>query len=209
MRNISLIISLTTILLFSHLLSFTQKDKSDWKLAKLKDGIKVYTRNVEGAKFKEYKTNAEFQTSPEACVELLLDVDNYVNWMSHIKESYLVEKTSEEVFYVYTEVKVPWPFDNRDDVTRSIIKHDSITGVYSIEIYLEPEYLPEKKGIVRMYVGGGSWTFTPLENGKTEVFHQFMGDPAGSIPAWIVNMFLVDGPYKTMLGMKMELESKE
>ena len=50
--------------------------------------------------------------------------------------------------------------------------------------------------------GKGKWVFTPLENGKTQVYHQFGGDPGGSIPAWIVNMFLVDGPYKTMLGLQ-------
>jgi hypothetical protein len=71
------------------------------------------------------------------------------------------------------------------------------------------DYIPEKKGVVRLPEGRGLWVFTPLENGKTEVYHRFGGDPGGNIPAWIVNMFLVDGPHKTILGLQEKVEKNE
>ncbi len=202
MKKLTVTIYLFAILLFLFQSLTAQVDEDGWKLAKLKDGIEIYTRSVESSKIKEYKVITTITAEPKKLVEILMDVDSYTNWMAFVKETYLIDMPSKEEFYVYTEVKVPWPFKNRDDITKSVVSYDSLTGSYTVDIYLEPEYLPEKEGIVRMYEGGGLWRFTPLGDGETEAFHRFRADPGGNIPAWIVNMFLVDGPYKTMLGLK-------
>jgi len=173
-----------------------------WKLKKSKNGIEVFTRTMEDSKFKEYKTVCEINASPKELLDILTDVEHYPEWMAYVKVAELLEKKGEDEFYVYSEVKVPWPFDNRDQITKSIVMRNKNTRVDSLEILIIPAYLPEKMGIVRMPAGRGLWSFTPVEDGKTEVYHQFGGDPGGNIPAWIVNMFLVDGPYKTMLGLQ-------
>ena len=187
-------------------LSVQTKDaRSDgWKLKKSKNGIVVFTRTMEDSKFKEYYTVCEINASPKELLDILLDVNNYPEWMAFVKEADLVEKNGENEFYIYSEVNVPWPFDNRDQITKTIVIRNKDTGVYSLELSIIPDFLPEKKGIVRMQSGGGLWVFTPTKDGKTSLYHQFGGDPGGNIPAWIVNMFLVDGPYKTMLGLREE-----
>lgn len=189
--------------------AFSQSDSiSDWKLAKEKNGIQVYTRFMEGAKFKEYKTIAEMDASAEELIDILLDVESYSKWMAHVKLAEILETDGDDRFYVYSEVAVPWPFDNRDEVTLSVVSRDEVSKEIQIEISIIPDYIPEKKGIIRMPSGKGLWVFTPLENGKTQVYHQFGGDPGGNIPAWIVNMFLVDGPYKTMLSLQEVIAKK-
>jgi ribosome-associated toxin RatA of RatAB toxin-antitoxin module len=202
-----------TVFLFSYLLfwlpSFTQSEDDGWKLAKDKEGIKVYTRIPENSKFKEFSTQAVVDADPEKLVEAIIDVDNYTSWMANIKDASMLDMPSEQEFYVYSEIKVPWPFDDRDNITKSIVSYDSLTGSYTIDITMVPEYIPEKKGFIRMIEGNGLWKFTPTEDGKTEIFHRFMGDPAGNIPSWIVNMFIVDGPYKTMIGLGELVEEKD
>lgn len=193
------------ILVFLLPLSGQEATGEGWKLAKNKNDIEVYTRAPEGSKFKEYKAITTISASPEELLAVLLDVDGYTQWMTNVKETYLLEKVSEEEFYVYTEVKVPWPFDNRDDITKSIVTEDTVNGGYIIHITFEPDYLPEKKGLVRMRIGHGEWVFNPVGNGKSRVEHRFVADPAGHMPAWVVNMFIVDGPHKTMLGLKSVL----
>lgn len=188
---------------------FSQSDSiADWKLAKEKKGIQVYTRFMEGEKFKEYKTIAEVDASAEELINILLDVASYSKWMAHVKLAEILEMDGDDRFYVYSEVSLPWPFDNRDEVTLSVISRDEVSKEIQIEISIIPDYIPEKKGIVRMPSGKGLWVFTPHESGKTQVYHQFGGDPGGNIPAWIVNMFLVDGPYKTMLSLQEVVAKK-
>lgn len=177
-------------------------DGPGWKLAKEKNGIVIFTRQMEGSKFKEYKTITVVEATPQELIDILLDVENYPKWMAFVKAAELLEMDGENIFYVYSEVKLPWPFDNRDEVTKSVVKKDSLSNNYHIEIDIIEDYVPEKKGITRLVFGNGLWVFTPVDEHKTEVYHRFGGDPGGKIPAWIVNMFLVDGPYKTMMGLQ-------
>ena len=43
--------------------------------------------------------------------------------------------------------------------------------VIVINVRIIPDYMPDKKGVVRMPSGEGKWIFTPVEDGKTEVVH--------------------------------------
>lgn len=189
-------------------LAQSQDGEREWELKKQKSGIAISTRLMEGSKYKEYKSRCEIDATPEKLVALLLDVEKYTDWMAFIEFGEIVERDGEDIFYVYSEVDVPWPFNNRDQVTKSVVSRDTSTNSISIDVSIIPDYMPEKKGVVRLQSGRGLWRFTPLKNGKTEAYHQFGGDPGGNIPAWIVNMFLVDGPYKTMLGLQ-EMMAKD
>ena len=183
--------------------SYCQSDTvANWKLSKDKNGIRIYTRAIEGTKFKEYKTLSEVDATPEELLSILVDVESYTKWMARVTVAELLKTEGEDRFYVYSEVGVPWPFDNRDEITLSVVKRKEDSAEISIEITIIQDFVPEKKGIVRMPSGNGMWVFTPRENGKTKICHRFGGDPGGNIPAWIVNIFLIDAPYKTMLALQ-------
>jgi hypothetical protein len=184
--------------------SYCQSDKvTNWKLSKDKNGIQVFTRSIEGTKFKEYKTLSEVDATPEELLAILVDVESYNKWMAYVNVAEILKTEGENRFYVYSEVAVPWPFSNRDEITLSVIKRHEESSEITIEItIIQEDNIPEKKGIVRMPSGSGVWEFTPTETGKTKIYHRFGADPGGNIPAWIVNLFLVDGPYKTMLGLQ-------
>jgi hypothetical protein len=200
----------SVVFVVQSVVGFAQQESSDqWKLKKEKNGITVFTRLMEGSKFKEYKSVCELSATPQQLHDLLLDVKTYTKWMDRVIHAEIVETNGEDVFYVYSEVKVPWPFDNRDQITKSVVKRDTVTGAIAIEVTIIPDYMPEKKGVIRLPSGRGSWVFTPKENGMTEAYHWFGGDPGGNIPAWIMNMFLVEGPYNTMMGMQQMISTGE
>ncbi|NOX84478.1 MAG: START domain-containing protein [Chlorobi bacterium] len=195
-----------TAILFQFFSTFGQKTgENGWKLAKVKDGIKVYTRIPEGVRLKEYKAETIVEATPERVLEVLTDADRYSEWMSGIKETKRLKKEGDSAFYIYALLSLPWPFDDRDEVSRSVVMKDTIPGGYFMPIRLVSGLVPEKKGIVRMTNGKGYWLIEPLPDGKTRIIHQFIGDPGGNIPAWIVNIFLVDSPYKSFLGLRQEL----
>lgn len=193
-------------MIFTLLSSFSMfsqtEEEPDWELAKEKKGITVYTRLMQDSKFKEYKAVSEIDATPSELIDILFNVKEYPEWMYAVSSSEIIEMDGENIFYVYSEVKVPFPFDNRDQVTKSVIIRDPESGIQTIEVSIVPDFLPTNKGIVRMNSGRGLWQFVPLENGQTKATHIFGGDPGGSIPSWVVNMFLVDGPIKTFTGLK-------
>jgi len=189
-------------------LTVLAQDDEGWKLKKIKDGITIYTRMAKGSKskFKEYKAETLVQASTDRVLEVLTNTDRYSKWMAGIKETRLLKKENDSTFYIYARLSVPWPFNDRDEISKSVIYKDSIHRGYFMTIKLISGYLPKIKGVVRMTDGNGYWLLEPKPGGKTRVVQQFIVDPGGNMPAWIVNIFLVDSPYKSLSGLKKEVE---
>ena len=83
-----------------------------------------------------------------------------------------------------------------------MISQDKDTRVVTIKQTAKPDYIPEKKNIVRVQRIEGFWQFTPQEDGSVEIVYQVLSDPGGEIPVWLVNASLVSQPYQTLLKMQ-------
>ena len=171
-----------------------------WKLEKDHKGVKVFTRKTSGFKLKEFKAITTVEAPPELLLNIIREADKYPDWMAYLKRSYIVQKENENELYIYSESDLPWPFSNRDIVTQSLLYWEGnkafvrMTGI--------SDFIPENKGIVRMPYSNGLWIFNPVNERVTEVIYQYQGDPGGNIPGWVANLFIVDGPYKTLLRMR-------
>lgn len=189
--------------------NYSQTNSTEgWKLAKDKKGIQIYTRQMADSKLKEFKANTSIKTSVDKVIATLQDVDNYHKWMVYVKTSILLKKISEDECYVYSEAKLPWPFSNRDisnhiNVYWSVEKDTATLTINGIH-----DYIPEKDGIVRMPVSKGLWYVYQLDKHTTKIEYIYGGDPGGSIPSWVVNLFIVDGPFKSLVNLKKYLEIK-
>lgn len=185
-----------------------EMESAHWKLAKEQNGIKIFTRKVEDYKLKQFKAVTTLEANPKQLVNVIIGVDRYTEWMSNLERSYMVNIVNENEFYIYAESDVPWPFSNRDIVTKSTIRWDG--NIAYLDMTAVSDHVPKNKGIVRMPRSDGQWEFKPVKDDLSEITYTYLGDSGGSIPAWIANMFLVDGPYKTLVGLKAYLkENKE
>jgi hypothetical protein len=201
------LLALFFIFLAFNRLSAQTRENDGWKLAKDKQGIKIYTRSLEGSKLKEFKAYTELNTSIEILAEVLMDVEHYTDWTENIKHSKLLKEISDKEIIIYSELKVPWPFDNRDVVDRTQIYWSVNKDSFTLEIKSIPDYIQEKEEIVRMPLADGGWEIYRKGNDKISVAYHFAADPGGRIPSWLVNMFIVDGPYKTLNNLKVYLRS--
>ena len=68
-----------------------------------------------------------------------------------------------------------------------------------------PDYIPPKKGIVRVLHSQCTWTITPITKKSLQVEFTLFADPAGSIPVWLVNSMIAYGPYETFKKMQSQL----
>ena len=186
--------------------SYLQSGK--WKLEKNQNNIKVYTRKTEDSKIKEFKAITTINTSVSTLINVLNDVEAYPEWIQDVKYTKTLKQITSNERYDYYEISVPWPLDNRDIIVHYKIEQDAQTNIVKAKITGKPDYIPKKSGVVRIEKAKGIWQFTPKENGKVQILYQFLGDPAGNIPAWIINLFIVDGPYKTLTNLK-EFVKKE
>ena len=108
---------------------------------------------------------------------------------------------------MYFEIKSPWPLENRD----MLIFEKTVITNKGTKIFLngKADYIPQKKGIVRIKYITGYWKFLPLENNTVYVEYRFSADPGINAPKWLINLFIVEGPYKTLMNLKSIVEHKK
>ena len=177
---------------------FAQDD--EWKVQKDDDGIIVYSRKDKISGNIEFKATSIYRTNVDTLLKVFQDIEGYTRWMADVRVSKVLKKVDSTEHYLYMETEVPWPLKNRDIIFyQNIIRTDS-----SIKITLEGKsnYIAYKEGIVRIEYAKGYWEFIPLANNEVRVIYQLGADPGLNIPDWILNLFIVDGPFETLSNLK-------
>ncbi len=182
-----------------------ETSSNDWQLKKFENGISVYTRSTENSKYKELKAIFQIKTSLSSIIALLNDVESYPQWVYRCETSKILRKNSEKQLIRYQTIVAPWPVDNRDVVVEVNSYQDEKTKIVYQKVTPLPDYVPASKDHVRIREFRAIWTLKPLKNGIVDVEYELLVNPAGAIPAWIVNLAVVEGPYETSLKMKERL----
>jgi hypothetical protein len=181
--------------------------QSAWELKKDENGVKVYVRSVVNQPMKESRATAQFSSSPEAVLNLILDYAHYGGWVPRVISAREVERSSDTEIISYSLNDSPWPVSDRDLVLRNTIKRGA-DGSITLTMKAISGKVPTKSGVVRMTFYEGFYQITPKGNGQVEVVYQALLDPAGSIPAWMANMAVVDTPYDLLIGMRKKLTGR-
>ncbi|UZR93008.1 START domain-containing protein [Chondrinema litorale] len=185
---------------------FVAQAQEDWNLSKEQDGIKVYTRRMEGTGFKEIKAVVEVSASLDACVELFKNADAATSWVDRMEEYRNLEVVNDSLWYTYGELEIPWPFNNKDFVAKNTLYNKLDSGMYEITISSMPEYYPEQDGKKRIKHSEGKWIFKQLPNGNVEASHRIFAEANDFLPPWLVNWVVVGSVYKTFDGFREQLK---
>lgn len=179
----------------------TAPDSSDWKLRKDRNGIRVWTRDHKGKGILEYLSTITIETSLEKLVDIIQNVDNYPEWTENCETATIYKVLSDSSRIEYMTTKVPWPLEDRDVAMEFVVVKHTET-YFQANLTSVPEAVPLSDDYLRIEISQGSWIFKKIDDKRVEVIHQFLSDPGGSIPMFIVNMFIVSGPYKTLDNLK-------
>jgi ribosome-associated toxin RatA of RatAB toxin-antitoxin module len=201
----STIIKYIAIASFVVLLGFVplkKEQNSEWVLKKNSNDVSVFTRDLEDSDFKELKSVTQLKTSLSSVVALLNDWENYPKWVYKCGKSLTIKKVANLEVIHYQTVIAPWPADNRDFVVDVKINQDPLTKVVIQKATCLPDFIPKLPDHVRITEFKASWTLTPLKNGMINIEYQLLVNPGGSVPAWIINLAVVDGPFETMVNMR-------
>ena len=195
------------ILVFVCLLfQFSGKAQEDWSLKKDKNNIKVFTRKTKNFKVDEIKVECEFDGRVSQLVAVLLDVSKHYEWVYKATKSQLLQKNSNTDLFFYTEIQAPWPFLNRDLIAHLKLTQNSSNKIITVEANGVNDFIPDKKHIVRVRYSRANWIITPLPNKKFKIDYRVQIDPGDGVPAWILNLFIANGPYDTFLKLKEQIQ---
>ncbi|MBC8032562.1 MAG: lipid-binding protein [Chitinophagaceae bacterium] len=183
-------------------LCFSSRAQKEWTLKLNKDNVFVYTKNQLHSNLKAIKVECTLNTTLTRLVAVILDVNSGAEWVYSTKSSVLLKQVSPGDLYYYSELSLPWPVSNRDFIAHLMVTQDPVTKIVTINGPTVPDYLPAKKDIIRVKNSSGQWILKPLQKNQVKIEYVLETDPGGSLPAWLVNLFVTKGPFETFKKLK-------
>jgi uncharacterized membrane protein len=198
---------LLLIIFFVIPFSDTYAGENGWQLRKNEDGIKVYTKEKEDTHIYMYKVVTKISAKVEAVYRQVVDFRENLKYMKSVDSIRFLEHQKDSLYINYMRLKMPWPFKNREMVTEMLVTKDQ-SGFY-IESNDLPEYLPKNPDNVRIEDFNEKWTIKEgLNHNESQVTVTGWVNPGGSIPGWVVNLFIVDTPFRFISGIIQEVRKE-
>ena len=180
----------------------------DWRLEKVDHGVKVYSRAVSHSPIRAVKGEVIINTDIESAVDFLANVELRPSWDEMCVEAYLVASPAADVEQIYVHHDLPWPVKDRDMIMEVKWHRDTDTGVATMHGKAIASGVPEYGDRVRVRDSVNSWVITPLAQGGISLEAEMHADPAGPIPAWLLNWLSVEAPITTLQKIKAILEAQ-
>ncbi len=179
--------------------SATSLGQGDWKMKRNKKGIIIYVRELAGSPLKEYKARAEIACPIQEVFEFLSDLEQHPEWVFRCSGLTIIENQGEHSIKYHTSYDIPWPMQDRDlTVEARITHHAGDKKIESLTQHVSLDY-PIEEGVIRM-PGYREWVLLEeIDSLNTLFLAEGYADPGGTVPPWLVNMFLVDGIFNSVV----------
>lgn len=179
---------------------------NDCVLKKSDDGILVYTCKTEGARFKSLKATCTISnTTIDQLVTFLKRVEDFPKWQYKMVSAKVLKQLSDSMVIVRSEIDAPWPVVNRELIVQYSFEQNKQSNKLKIITKTTAYEYPSSDDLVRVPFSHAEWDVTAV--GKDlRISYQMQIDPGGSLPAWVVNMAMAEGPHHTFSNLKKSLE---
>lgn len=178
----------------------------NWKLAKQANGIQVYTADVDGSNRKYIKVKADLEGSLNKVKAVFQNIAQQKAWVYSTKQAYLIQQVDDHTLLYYNETSLPWPASNRDVAINMKLTEDNAQHKLVITQEGKPSAAPTHKGVVRIPHLSANWQFHEVANNQLTAEYYLDLDPGGSLPTWVINMFIAKGPYETFMQLRQMLK---
>jgi hypothetical protein len=181
--------------------------QSPWILKKDRDHIRIYTRSAGDSRFNELRAVFDLRGNFAQLHAILQDIPHFKDWVYCTKSSVPVKRVSSGEMIYYSEVSVPWPLSNRDFYGDTKIWVDTVKNQLRVSSRNIDQVYPVKPGLVRIPYLRAEWVVSVASPGQLHVEYTLSWNPGGGVPAWMANLFSLNGPYQsfTQLTRKMTL----
>jgi len=176
-------------------------------LKKQAEGIKVFTCKTDNERFRTLR--AEFVIRNTTIYELqqfLMRVDNYHTWQYNTMHAETLKEINADEFIYVSDIDAPWPVEDRELMMNFKVTHEPAHQRMQIEMHTIESAQPVKEGFIRVPFMHGHWTVIQTKNNALDVAYVLRIDPGGTIPAWLVNLAMAEGPYISFRNLKKQLE---
>ncbi len=195
-------------LLASSVAAAVPSQAADWQVITERDGIVVSRRPVQGRGFPQLRAVGEVAGTPYEILAVLLDVAAHPKWLPDCIESRTVRRLDTWRYIIYTRTDAPWPVSDREAVIENeVIFLDPPRKVKVTFDALPASDVAHARGTVRMKSVNGYYSIEAIDDRRSLVQYELDADPAGVLPAWLVNYQSTRNPLETLAGLRTRLQA--
>ncbi|NWB98671.1 START domain-containing protein [Pseudomonas gingeri] len=176
----------------------------DWRLAKDEDGIRVYLSQVPGSRYQSFRGEVAIKADVDTLSNLQENLRVACKWLYACADMRLLKNDGDDT-WVYLTTELPWPAAPRDMVLHVHTERND-DGSLVRHLDAAPDYAPAVPGLIRVKQLTGTWKMQPLSDTQTQVTYQLQAEPAGDIPSWLANQFVVDAPMVSLKTLRAVAE---
>ena len=185
---------------------YPQETNNDWELARDKNGVIVFERDVSGSRYREVKGVILVHMSIDQVLAMVWeDHEVMCDWIYSCGEIKMID-SQERVKYFYLVLSTMWPVKDRDNVIEARARNLP-GGAVEITLSGLPEYIPPTESRIRIVSIHGKMTLTPVGNVSTRIEFVLHMDPGGWLPSAFANSFSIDFPWKTLQNIEERLKN--
>ena len=178
----------------------------DCELRKDKNGVKVYACSQDTSKYKLLK--AEFSipnTTFEQLRAFIMDVPNYPTWQYNMAEAKILKTIDDHSIIIRSVTDAPWPVTDREMIVQFSGVIDKSSNHLTMHIKSIPFNYPKNDKLVRVPFSDAIWSVSQGVNNSLQAVYTLRIDPGGTIPTWLVNMAIAEGPFESFSKLKNQL----
>lgn len=183
-----------------------------WRLVKERNGISVYSRHTDQSRIKTFRAVMRMPVRDEYAMLAMFDhYDGYPQWQYMISSAREARRSGPDLRIIHMTTDLPWPVADRDFVAefRVLQKLTRAEESITFQFKARPDQLPVQDGYVRVRELTGYLKAKRLAADEMEISYEAHFDPAGYIPAWIINVIAADMPYFTLLKAREYIQRPE
>jgi hypothetical protein len=198
--------TILTLVLFTGLYPSVHAQNQDCKEKKNSNGIIVYVCKTDNEQFKSLKAELTIDNTTLAeLVTFLKNVNNYPKWQYNMVSAEMLKRESDNIMIIRSEIDAPWPVVNRE----LIVQYEMHQSAAQDSLHVIAKTIPydyPKSDLIRIPFSHAEW-FVKKAGNVLKISYTLNVNPGGSLPAWLVNMALAEGPFHTFTNLKKELEN--
>ncbi|MDA8100745.1 MAG: START domain-containing protein [Nitrospiraceae bacterium] len=184
---------------------------AEWKqVSTTSDGIEIFRKTSTQRGLIEFRGVGVVDAPLPVVATVIADAGRRREWIKGLKGSQILGWQGRDVFVEYDHIDMPMLFSDRDFVSR-VQLHIEPSGKELAFLYrFTDDPAAPRTRYIRGEVINMSFLLSSVEEDrKTRIDAEFLCDPKGWIPAWLVNYFLQDWPETTFRGLRTEVRKPD
>ncbi len=180
---------------------------SEWQsVLNTSDGIQIFEKEAGDGGLIEFRGNGIVEAPLLLVATVIFDTNRRQEWIKGLAESRILRLDGNDDYIEYDHIDMPIFFEDRDFVSRIQIHFDRSGKELVFHYQPSDDSSAPRTQFIRGEMLKMTFHLSSIDRDtKTRVDAEFLCDPKGWIPKWLVNFFLKDWPKVTFRNLRKEV----